>query len=68
MCNGVRLSKESRTKMRRGGYSCSLIERCTIHEITKIQNNKRNAKTYTAYLVTTNTETGTTTHKTHSET
>jgi hypothetical protein len=53
MCNGVRLSKESRTDMQRGGYT---------------KTTKRNVKTYTACLVNTNTETGTITHEIQSET
>ena len=55
--------KESRTKMRRGNFHTCLMT--TKNE--QYKNNKRNVNTYTAYLVTTNTETGTITHETLKE-
>ena len=57
-CNSL-LVKERRTKMQRGILDTCLIK----NKNDQYKNNKRNVKTYTAYLVTTNTETGTITHQ-----
>ena len=45
--------------MQRGQFDTSLMKK----NHKQYKNNKRNVKTYTAYLVTTNTETGTITHE-----
>jgi hypothetical protein len=62
-CNGFLPAKESRTKMQRGNFHTCLI----MMKNKQYKNNKRNVKTYTADLVTTNTETGTITHETLKE-
>ena len=52
-CYGFLRVKESQTKTQRGNFDTCLMK--TKHD--QYKNNKRNVKTETAYLVTTNTET-----------